>query len=161
MTLRCFLNGSLWIQHQATFNIMAFMAEPHWPQFSVAMSISYLHASVAGSEKGVCEHIQYIHYTIYYFSFLHICVDLSVFAYSICSGSCVVWVSSSKVECVINVLFGADWAGPGKLYGPRGGGVGGLIMAVSLEPVCQWMTNNCKRHSTEKHTQACTLPTLI
>lgn len=90
--------------------------------------------------------------------YLYICVYLSVFAYSAHSCSCAMWVSSSEAECVINVLFGADRAGPGKLYGPRGGR---LIMAVSLEPLCHWMTNNCKRHSTEKYTQEYTLTTLI
>lgn len=65
--------------------------------------------------------------------YLYICVYLSVFAYTAHSCSCAVWVSSSGAECVINVLFGADGAGPGKLYGPRGGR---LIMAVSLEPLC-------------------------
>lgn len=34
----------------------------------------------------------------------------------------------SEVECLINVLCGADGAGPGKLYGPRGRR---LITAVS------------------------------
>lgn len=36
------------------------------------------------------------------------------------------------MEFLINVLFGADGAGPGKLYGPRGGR---LITVVSAEPL--------------------------
>lgn len=43
------------------------------------------------------------------------------------------WGCGIGVEFVINVLFGADGAGPGKLYGPR---AGRLITVVSPEPVC-------------------------
>lgn len=82
----------------------------------------------------------------------YICVCLSVFA---CSTYIELWACFRgvcgcriEVEFVINVLFGADGAGPGKLYGPRGPR---LIAVVSLELLCLWMTN-CNLHSGEKHT---------
>lgn len=70
---------------------------------------------------------------------VYLVVFLSVFAYSryiqsryrLSSTLCGLCVS--EVGCVINVPFGADGAGPGKLYCPRGGR---LIPMHSLEPFC-------------------------